>query len=115
MAITQKGDTTYVFGKPGTAPYMQVESISIEDSPEFEAEAQNNIGNTVSVVKGPVKQSITASGYLTGGGLPARGDTISVGGISNCVFDKVSISRSNKDFCKAEITAIKYNSATILD
>ena len=108
------GDQTYVFGEPGSAPFMQVESISIEDSPEFEAEAQNDIGNVVTVVKGPVKQTITASGYLAGGMLPARGDTVTVGGIADCVFDKISITRSNKDFCKAEISAIKYNSATIL-
>ena len=113
MAI--KGDTTYVFGTGATAPFMQIESFQEEASPEFEAEAQNNEGNTVAVEHGPVKYTITASGYLTGSSsLPDRGDSINIGGHSNAIFDKISISRSNKDFCKAEISAIKYASATIL-
>ena len=115
MANTQVGDTTYVFGTNATAPFMQIESFQEEEAPEFEAEAQNNEGNTVSVVKGPSKFTITASGYLTGATeLPDRGDSINIGGHTNAIFDKISINRSNKDFCKAEISAIKYDQATIL-
>lgn len=64
---TQYGDTAYQFGvaDTGVVNGMAIETISIERTPEFEAEAKNEEGMTASFVRGDDKFTFTASGYLT--------------------------------------------------
>jgi hypothetical protein len=108
--MAQLGDQSYAFGTSGTAPFMQIESISTETTPEFEAEASNSQGNVAAVVRGPGKITITASGYLTAAS-PSAGDTITING-TTCIFDKLSVTASNKDFSKCEVSGFKYANVT---
>jgi hypothetical protein len=108
--MAQLGDQSYAFGTSAQAPFMQVETLTRETTPEFEAEATDSTGNVASVVRGPGKITITASGYMLDAA-PSHGDTITIDG-TLCIFDKVSVTKSNKDFAKAEVSGFKYANVT---
>ena len=107
---TQYGDASYQFGvaDTGVVDGMAIEQITIERSPEFEAEAKNEEGMTASFVRGDDKFTFTASGYLT--------NKASFDGVGDFTFDsqffiinKKSRSQSNTDFQKAEISGVGYS------
>ena len=114
----QLGDCQYVFGISDgrcTVPCLKVESFSMEETPEFETEATDNDGNVASVVRGPSKFTANISGYCTAADLDCLACQIIIPGKNGGQFyvEKFSISGSNNDFKKAEITAHRYPGATI--
>lgn len=89
--------TTRIFG-------VVVESQNSEASPQYAAEAKNEQGETVAVQLGKRTGSCTVSGYkLSGSQTPGISSTFELDGQSFFV-DKVSVSQSNSDFQKIEIT-----------
>lgn len=109
-AYTQFGNTTeYNFGitTSDAVAGMALETLTISASPEFMAEAKNDEGMTAALVKGDLKGEFSASGFLTG--------EAAFQGVTNFMFDSnfyiiqnKSISQSNTDFQKCEISGISF-------
>jgi hypothetical protein len=113
-SYNQYGDTNYVFGLDdpliaGLAASigMAPTEAKVSSEPEFDATAQNENGETASVVKGPLKKMITLSGFLVDEGAFETGETFTFDG-DFYVIDSRSVNKSNKDFQKAEISATHF-------
>jgi hypothetical protein len=119
------GDCAYVWAFDDDAPdvkCMTVESYSIEKTPEFETEATDDDGNVAAVRRGPVKYTINASGYTDANSdltcnvckISLQGDTdLSGAGDLDGYVEKWSLSKTNNDFCKCELTAVVYAEAEV--
>ena len=124
---TQIGDTKYIFGvdvdnKEQDSEHcglaIRVESISKEEVPEFEAEAKDDNGNTASVVRGPSKFTFSVAGFvLSGKDLLCNRCKLTIPDkeLGNCTgyVDKWSISSSNTEFKKCDLSVIYYPAATV--
>lgn len=109
-AYSQFGNTTdYNFGitTSDAVAGMALETLTISSSPEFMAEAKNDEGMTAALVKGDLKGEFSASGFLT--------SETEFEAVTNFTFDtnffiiqNKSISQSNTDFQKCEISGISF-------
>lgn len=89
--------TTTIFG-------MVVESQSADTGPQYVAQAKDNKGEIQASVLGKPTGTATVSGYKTKNAkTPAVNSTFSLFGRSFFV-DKVTVTKSNSDFQKLEIT-----------
>lgn len=108
---------TYQFGiaDTGAVDGMALESLTISQSPEFEAEAKNDEGMTAAYVKGDMKAEFSASGFLIDAALfqAVTNFTFTVDGVSRYfIIQNKSTSDSNTEFKKAEITGISFKNVT---
>ena len=96
-------NATYVFGVgSGNVAGLAIESISAEDTHQYLAEAKNVSGVVDAIKIGASTGTCSISGFLKGG-LPALGSSIAIEG-RNFIVDKVTTTKTNTDFQKAEIT-----------
>lgn len=104
---TLYNSSTYVFGTDAVSPIagMAVESLKIDESPEFEAEAKDQTGSVVSYVVGDAKKNFTASGFLTTATFDIEDFTYD--GLT-FIIESRSITESNSDFKKCELSGVAY-------
>lgn len=118
------GECAYIYGVGyDNVDCIEIESISEESMPEFEAEGLDEGGNVAAVVNGDEKTTFTISGFMKSscslGSYQGAGNCkisltpVDGGAPIECLVEKFSINRSNRDFAKAEITATNWPSATI--
>lgn len=114
MATTKLGDCAYVYGIDGNSvECITLESRSVETTPEFEAEATDDDGNVAAVVRGGDKTTYTLSGFVSAScDLDSHECKVTIDG-DECHVEKWSINRTNNDFAKCELVAVKYPSATV--
>lgn len=114
MSVTKIGDCAYIYGIDGQGiTGISIESRREETEPEFEATATDDEGNVAAVVRGGDKITYTIGGYVSGDlDLNAFGCKINIDG-HECHIEKWSINRSNNDFAKCELTAVKYPAAQV--
>ena len=101
MAKTCNGflfGSTPIFG-------VVVESQSSETGPQYEAQAKNEIGETIAVQLGHQTGTASISGYKKkGSALPGLNESFTLDG-KKFFPDKVTIQQSNSDFQKVDISA----------
>lgn len=118
------GDCAYVWGFGDEIPdvgCMTIESYSIEKTPEFEVEATDDDGNVAAVRRGPIKYTINASGYTKADSnltcnickINLQQDKSFGGGTVDGYVEKWSLSKTNNDFSKCELTAVVFADATV--
>ena len=103
MAKETCGD--FMFGTTAvTNISMAVESTSAESKPQFTAQAKNKDGETVAVKVGKLSGTATVSGFKKSDSAePKIGDDFMLEG-KKFFVDKVSVTQSNEDFQKMEVT-----------
>jgi len=111
---TKIGDCAYIYGISGdTVAGITLESRRVETEPEFESTATDDDGNVAAVVRGGDKITYTLSGFVDASlDLDAHGCKIVIDG-HECHVEKWAINRSNNDFAKCELTAVKYPKAVV--
>mgnify|MGYP000995932608 CR=1 FL=1 len=117
MAKIYQTGYSYEFGVPTTEiiPGIALESIKLEQTPEFQSEGKDAKGNTIAVVVGDPKYTFTASGYLFNESTFDPVDdftyTFDIGGTPTAltlIINNKSVTQSNTDFQKAEITGVAF-------
>lgn len=114
MAYTQHGNTDYSFGfdDPDAATIaaavgLKPQTLSLSYEPEFTAEAQDENGETASVVVGQDKINFTLSGYIVDAALIKSADSFEYDGRFYIIQGR-KLDNSNTDFAKGELTGTSW-------
>jgi hypothetical protein len=120
MSFSQHGSSDYIFAfnDPSAlliaaAVGVKPQTISLAYSPEFVAEAQNDQGQTESVVVGEDMVDFTLSGFLVDDELFKDGVSFEYDGRYFIIYGRKD-DQSNRDFRKAELTGKSYKLVTSL-
>jgi hypothetical protein len=121
MAFTQHGSQDYTFGFDSVdaaaiaaAIGLKPQTLSLSYEPEFTAEAQDEEGETASVVVGQDKISFTMSGYITDEGLLEAAASFEYDGRFYIVMGR-KIDHSNTEFRKGELSGTSWAKVTAPD
>ncbi|MEI6715724.1 MAG: hypothetical protein WCO60_18380 [Verrucomicrobiota bacterium] len=90
------------------AGLQQVTGVSVKKEFTINVEAVDDNGDTVGLLLGGEKQTISVEGYSSALDAPDPGGTISAAGITNADVTKTSVTASQSDFTKIHIEAEKY-------
>jgi len=96
-----------------TATYdglQEVTEVSIKKEFTINVPAVNAEGDTVGLLIGGEKQTLSISGYANVTTAPDPGSTISCGGVTGADVTRVEVTASQSDFTKIRLEAEKYPS-----
>jgi hypothetical protein len=118
MSFTQHGDGDYEFGFNDASALLiaaavgvKPQTLSLSYAPEFTAAAENENGETESVVVGEDMIDFTLSGYLVDKDLFEDGVSFEFDGRYFIIMGRKQ-DLSNKEFKKAELTGKSYKLVT---
>ena len=98
----------------GTTPILGVvvESQNSDSGPQYNAEAKNDKGETVAIQLGKATGTCSISGYkLSSTATPSINSKVSLNG-KEFFVDKVTVTKTNTDFQKLEITGKFWDGVT---
>ncbi len=87
---------------------QEVTEVSIKKEFTINVPAVNSEGDTVGLLIGGEKQTLSISGYASVTTAPDPGSTISCGGVTGADVTRVEVTASQSDFTKIRLEAEKY-------
>lgn len=107
MAEIIKGNITITWGTGDAGGEGKVQSASKKTGSE-KIELKDENGETFSVIYFDEKKQCEFTAIVLTGTLPAIGDTITIGGTTNCLVDEVDENWANNNAKMMTVRATKY-------
>ncbi len=114
MAITKKGDTTYVFGFDGsgtgiaTSIGMKPMELKTQGAAEYVAKAEDEEGLTIAMVTAADARTFTLTGYVINQTAFNDAEDFTFDGNFYIITGR-NIDYSSKEFMKGEVTGEQYD------